>query len=219
MYLNGRLARLYANFQCYTDSVKERYIIGIDEVGRGPLAGPVTLCACAIAERHMRNIFKDEQLFFGIADSKKLSPAKREFFFERAKKLRNGGYFFYAVLHVSAGVIDKRGISLAVRLGIQRCLVKLGISPAQCRIMLDGSLSAPVEYTWQKTIIGGDATVPIISLASVIAKVTRDRKMVRLAERFPSYGFEIHKGYGTKIHQKALRKKGISALHRRTFVH
>ena len=83
-------------------------------------------------------------------------------------------------------------------------------------LLLDGSLYAPPEYP-QKTIIKGDEKIPIIAAASVIAKVTRDRKMIRLAKKFPKYSFEIHKGYGTKLHRRLLRKHGLSAIHRRSF--
>ncbi len=194
-----------------------KMIIGIDEVGRGPLAGPVTLCACAIPAGQLKKFFAGE--FKGIKDSKKLSPQAREFFFEKVKAKRGQGSVVYAVSHVSAVIIDRIGISKAVARALKRCLIKLDLTAARCQVLLDGSLKAPAHFQNQKTIIRGDATVPIISLASVIAKVTRDRKMTRLAKEFPEYGLEIHKGYGTLLHQKALKKHGLSPLHRRSFCH
>lgn len=197
--------------------MKISYVIGIDEVGRGPLAGPVTLCACAIPAARLKTFFTGE--FKNIKDSKKLTPAVREFFFEKVKGKSKEGSVLYSVSHVSAPIIDRIGISKAVARALKRCLIKLKLGAADCRVLLDGSLKAPAIFSNQKTIIRGDATVPIISLASVIAKVTRDRKMTRLAKQFPQYGFEIHKGYGTRLHQKAIKKHGLSSLHRRSFCH
>ena len=193
------------------------YIIGIDEVGRGPLAGPVTVCACAISCGAIRRFFTCD--FKGIKDSKKLSSRQREIFFNITKRARREGKIKYAVSHVGASTIDRIGISQAVAKALTRSLVKPKLDPTSCQIFLDGSLSAPRQFTKQKTIIRGDQLVPIISLASVIAKVTRDRKMIRLARRFPNYGFEIHKGYGTVAHQIAIRRCDLSPLHRRTFCH
>jgi len=192
-------------------------VIGIDEVGRGPLAGPVTLCACAIPAARVKTFFAGE--FKGIKDSKKLTPAVREFFFEKTKAERERGSVAYSVSHVSAAIIDRIGISKAVARALKRCLLKLELDAKSCRVLLDGSLKAPAIFPDQKTIIRGDATVPIISLASVIAKVTRDRKMTRLAKQFPGYGLEIHKGYGTLLHRRAIKKRGLSLLHRRSFCH
>ena len=191
------------------------YVIGIDEVGRGPLAGPVTLCACAVSAQTLARVFSHDMR--GIKDSKKLTPAAREIFFAMATRLRREKKINYAVSHVSASVIDRKGIARAIAIAIARCLQKLNISPHHVHIFLDGSLKAPQKFTHQKTIIGGDQSVPIISLASVIAKVTRDRKMTRLAKQFPHYGLEVHKGYGTLVHRRAIQKYGLSALHRRTF--
>jgi ribonuclease HII len=190
-------------------------IIGIDEVGRGPLAGPVTLCACAISAKELPRFFKGE--FKGIKDSKQLTPVAREVFFKKAKMALQKGVITYAVSHVGAPIIDRIGISKAVARALGRCLIKLEIEAGKCQVLLDGSLKAPAEFTNQKTIIGGDASVPIISLASVIAKVVRDRKMCRLAKRYPQYGFEIHKGYGTRAHTRAIRSNGLCDLHRRSF--
>ncbi len=191
------------------------YIIGIDEVGRGPLAGPVTLCACAIPRGDVGNLFI--KILHGVKDSKKLTPHARAAFFAKAKQLRRENKINYAIAHVSAAVIDREGIASAIRIAITRCLQKLELDPVRCSIFLDGSLKVPQKFVRQKTIIGGDQSIPVISLASIIAKVARDKKMVGWARAFPQYGFEIHKGYGTLAHRDAIRRHGLSPLHRRTF--
>ena len=182
-----------------------RYLVGIDEAGRGPLAGPVTLAYVACPLKIYKKNFK------AIKDSKKLTLKKREEWF---RHLREHPHLEYGVTSVGEGIIDRRGISRAVKIGIRRLLSRLSVKPKM--LLLDGSLYAPPEYP-QKTIIKGDEKIPIIAAASVFAKVTRDRKMIRLAKKFPKYSFEIHKGYGTKLHRRLLRKHGLSAIHRRSF--
>lgn len=185
--------------------MKGNYIVGIDEVGRGPLAGPVTLAYVACPLRLYRRNFKK------IRDSKRLTPKKREEWFAH---LKGHPALMSGVTSVGPLTIDRRGISKAVKIGIRRLLAHLDVKPKI--LLLDGSLSAPPEYP-QKTIVKGDARIPIIAAASIIAKVTRDRKMVRLAKEFPNYGFEIHKGYGTRLHQKLLRTHGPCEVHRKSF--
>ncbi len=187
-----------------------RYLIGIDEVGRGPIAGPVTLCA-AIAEPGF------ETELIGIKDSKKLSPQKREEWFMRLEEFVRRGGVRFAVAHVPADVIDTIGIAPAIRKALAQTLTDLAPDVAMVHIMLDGSLKAPKEFS-QETIIKGDEKIPIISLASIAAKVQRDRLMVTAAETYPGYGFEQHKGYGTKAHYMALQKLGLTPLHRRSFI-
>jgi ribonuclease HII len=114
-------------------------------------------------------------------------------------------------------VIDRINISRAVEQGIRTCFKKLNLDPRYTQVKLDGLLKAPPEFKNQETIIKGDAKEKIIGLASILAKVTRDHHMVKLAEQYPLYGFEIHKGYGTKKHRDALRKHGLSETHRATF--
>lgn len=201
-----------------------QYTIGIDEAGRGPLAGPVSVAAVVIMSRHrLDRLLRSNlstgrfDLGFGLRDSKKLSGKKREEWFQWLKEKKKGELNF-AVSLVGKKIIDKQGIVPAVKIGIRRCLNRLKLNPDQCRVLLDGSLKAPKIYRNQKTIIRGDETVPIITLASIVAKVTRDRKMLRLAKNFPNYQFEIHKGYGTRAHYRALRKNGLSPLHRRSFL-
>lgn len=194
----------------------QRYLIGIDEVGRGPLAGPVTVAAFAVP------VDFDFEVFDGVRDSKKLSSKARVKFANRAKEIKKRAKCFYAIASVGSETIDRRGITGAVRLALGRALgrvvFRLGCLPKACRVLLDGSLRAPATFTDQTTIIGGDSKVRIIALASVVAKVHRDAKMKRLAKKFPKYGFEIHKGYGTSVHVKALKKYGPSPIHRRSFI-
>ena len=120
---------------------------------------------------------------------------------------------------VSASVIDGKGISYAIRLGIRRGLLALNKNPKQCEVRLDGLLKAPAQYLLQEAIIKGDASEPVIGLASILAKVTRDRYMLRLGQRekFAPYNFAVHKGYGTKKHREIIAKIGLSAMHRRSF--
>ena len=165
----------------------KRYVVGIDEVGRGPLAGPVAVAAVAMRELQISN--QDLRFFKGIRDSKKLSAKKRTEWFLKIKKSQD---LKFAVSFISPSVIDKKGISFALRLAVKRCLEKLlsahKLKIINYKLFLDGSLFAPPEYK-QKTIIKGDEKVSIIAAASIIAKVTRDRRMVSLSKKFPDYSF------------------------------
>ena len=187
------------------------HIVGIDEAGRGPLAGPVSIWAVKIGRNFNKKFFK------GIKDSKKLSAEERELWFALAAEARRRGDLDFCVSLVSEGIIDKHGIAYAVRLGIKRCLKRLEVEDS-AQIFLDGGIKAPEKYIHQTTIIKGDEKVPVISLASICAKVVRDRRMVRLSKSYPEYAFHIHKGYGNKAHREAIRKYGSTELHRRTFL-
>ncbi|OGF64481.1 hypothetical protein A2661_02990 [Candidatus Giovannonibacteria bacterium RIFCSPHIGHO2_01_FULL_45_24] len=190
-----------------------KYIIGVDEVGRGPLAGPVTVAA--ILKRGRINLR-------GIKDSKKLSAGQREKWLFKIKnqnlKTKN---FEIAVASVGAQIIDRVGITAAARLAVGRCLQKLKLGyklhVPSFKILLDGSLCAPRTYPNQETIIRGDEKLPLIAAASIVAKTHRDKKMIRLHEQFPKYRFDLHKGYGTKLHQKLVKKHGLCDIHRRSF--
>ncbi|MDB5266428.1 MAG: rnhB [Parcubacteria group bacterium] len=186
-------------------------LVGIDEAGRGPLAGPVAVGAVRVGANFNKKFFK------GIKDSKKLSAEDRELWYGLALEAKKGGELDFAVSLVSEKVIDKHGISFAIRLGIKRCLEKIHASKSD-QVFLDGALHAPKEFSRQLTVIRGDEKIPVISLASVCAKVTRDRYMVKLSKKYPEYGFHIHKGYGTRLHREAIQKHGPSDSHRRTFL-
>ena len=188
-----------------------KYLIGIDEAVRGPLAGPVSVGAVMVPADF------DFALVEGVRDSKKLSEKRREMIFERARELEQSSELRFSVSTSSASYIDTYGIVPAIKRALTEALSRFETSPEDCRVLLDGSLSAPAEYIHQETIIRGDDTEPVISLASIMAKVTRDRLMRRLATKYPVYGFDVHKGYGTAAHMKTIREHGLSDLHRVTF--
>ena len=191
------------------------FVAGVDEVGRGPLAGPIAVCAVVYD-----TILHEEIVAAipGVRDSKQLPMHKREVIAARAKDLARDGKIAYAVAFVGPKRIDMRGINTAARLATKRALSRAGAHPDATLVLLDGGLHAPKTFHAQKTIIRGDQTQFIISLASVIAKVARDKKMRRLGEKFPEYGFEDHKGYGTDSHRRAIKKHGVLPIHRKTFL-
>ncbi len=199
----------------------QNYIIGIDEVGRGPLAGPITVAAFAVTANHKFRILNPQlkKILKNIKDSKQLTPKKRLEWHN--KLIKHAGLQNIAISSIGSATIDKISISVAARLAVERCLKKMiniyGLKTVDCKILLDGSLYAPRIYQNQKTIIKGDEKIPIIAAASIIAKVKRDRHMVRMHKKFPQYGFAIHKGYGTQFHQEAIKTHGLCAIHRRTF--
>lgn len=189
------------------------YILGVDEAGRGPLAGPVSVGVVRIEEG-----FDILATFPGLNDSKKLSEKRREALFALLQEEIKKGTV-HAVVHLaSAQKIDDGGIAPAIRGGVAAGVRKLLPDPVVGKVFLDGSLKAPNEYE-QETIIGGDGLVPAIMLASIAAKVTRDRYMKKIAQEFPQYEFELHKGYGTKRHYELIKRYGPCTLHRQTFLH
>lgn len=194
-----------------TKKTPSRFVVGIDEAGRGPLAGPVAVGVVMITTAFNKKFFR------GIKDSKKLTSDEREFWFDLAIEEKKSGNLDFSVSLVSPEVIDKHGITYAIKLGIKRCLSKLKV-PNDAQIFLDGGLHASKEYLHQLTVIRGDEKIPIISLASVMAKVTRDRYMTNLSKKIPEYGFHLHKGYGTFMHRVAIKLYGPSAVHRRSFL-
>lgn len=203
-------------------------IIGIDEAGRGPLAGPVSVGLVLVPSDF------DWALLPGVNDSKKLSARKREELFTQAELLQKAGKLLYVVELVSATKIDTHGISVCIKKAIARGLQSLittasmahqnkkdpksiiPLSPLLVQVKLDGSLKAPAEFVHQETIIKGDAKEKVIGLASIMAKVTRDRYMCKLATKpaYVPYDFTRHKGYGTSAHRQAIAKHGLSTLHR-----
>ncbi len=194
---------------------RHKYTIGIDEVGRGSLAGPLCVGACLVRRTLARSLGR---VFSGIRDSKQLTPAGREMWFRTISEASRQGLCEWRTVFVSEKVIDERGLSFALRRAIRRLLSKLGVHPRLSRVLLDGGIWAPRSFLFQKTIVRGDETEPLIAAASIMAKVRRDRYMVRLSRRHPAYGFDRHKGYGTKAHYEALRKHGISGVHRKSFL-
>ncbi len=191
--------------------MRHRFLIGIDEAGRGPLAGPVSLAAVMVPA--------DFNLFFfrGIKDSKQLNERERETWYE--KILHFGGGLEWSASFSSHSIIDRKGITKAVYQALSRTLRMLPVDPEECRVLMDGGLKAPPEFIYQETLIRGDETVALIAAASIIAKVKRDRHMKSLARKFPQYGFDVHKGYGTDNHRQAIQSFGLSEIHRTTFCH
>ncbi len=190
-----------------------KWVVGIDEVGRGPLAGPVSVCAVAMPEKDYA------KMTWGILnDSKQMTAKNREFWNKEARVLEKNGKIRIALTSKTALTIDKQGIAVCIRACIAENLRKLDIDPKDCRVLLDGSLKAPAEYKNQETIIKGDSKEKIISLASVVAKVARDAYMVLQHKKYPLYGWERNKGYGTKEHRGAIKKKGVTILHRNSFL-
>jgi len=202
---------------------KPKYIIGIDEVGRGALAGPVTVAAVAVAPNSKLKIPNSK---LKLKDSKKLSPRQREIWFNWIKQHSNilqNVRMLYATASVSPKIIDKVNISNAANLAATRAFKKLvdNYKITNCKIFLDGGLylkELKIKNLKPKTIIKGDEKIPVIALASIVAKTSRDRKMVKLHGKYPKYGFDKHKGYGTKRHFQAIKKHGRNKIHRLTFL-
>lgn len=175
-------------------------IAGVDEVGRGPLAGPVVAAAV---------ILHNTQLNKQLKDSKKCTERQREHLCELIKQHSD-----WAIGEASVEEIDELNIFQATMLAMQRAIQGLPTQPEEAWI--DGP-HAPKVSMMTKCFIKGDEREPLISAASIIAKVTRDRMMKAYAEQFPGFGFEQHKGYGTKAHMEAMARLGICELHRRSF--
>jgi len=194
-----------------------KFVVGIDEVGRGPLAGPVAVCAFKMPIKF------DAKSFGKIKDSKKLKPSEREDIFKKLEDLKasrgstSGKEIDYVVGYESAKRIDKLGISRAIKNCLEKSLTKLKLKPDECIVLLDGGLKAPEKYKKQKTIIKGDEKERAIAFASIIAKVSRDKIMCKLAKKHSKYFFDIHKGYGTKKHCEAIKKNGLCDEHRKYF--
>ena len=192
-------------------------MVGIDEVGRGSLAGPVTVAAVAIPEK--LNLTRSDLV--RLRDSKKLSPKQREQWFQY---IRSHNRIFYALASVSSAGVDKLNVSQAANLAASRAFFKLMTSQVvhlkkkRLKIFLDAGLSLPADIP-SRTFIKGDERFNCVKLASIIAKVSRDRLMAgKFHKKFPQYGFVHHKGYGTKEHFLAIKKHGSSPIHRLTFI-
>lgn len=176
-------------------------LAGVDEAGRGPLAGPVVAAAV---------ILDDHQPIAGLADSKKLSAAKRELLFHeiRAKAL------CCSIAQASVEEIDRLNILQATLLAMQRAVQGLRLRPA--KVLVDGNRLPKLDVL-AEAIVKGDDKVPAISAASILAKVTRDHYLQELDVQYPAYGFAAHKGYGTAVHLAALQQMGATPHHRRSF--
>jgi|TARA_B110000259_G_scaffold138509_1_gene155942 ribonuclease HII len=182
-------------------TINRQYIAGVDEVGRGPLAGPVVTAAV---------ILDPNRPILGLADSKKITEKRREILAAIIKQHA----LAWAIGRAEPEEIDQLNILQATLLAMKRAVEGLGIEPSHA--LVDGN-QAPKLMCQVTTIIKGDQTEPAIAAASIIAKVSRDKEMILMEESFPGYGFAKHKGYPTKMHQDALMKLGVSKIHRRSF--
>lgn len=189
---------------------RRRIVVGVDEVGRGPIAGPLAVGALLMDLRHRR-------LLRGIKDSKKLTESAREEWYRKLRAFEREGKLACKVAFVSERVIDEKGVSYALKKAVGSCLRRLGVSE-EADVRLDGALYAPARYVRQRTIVRGDEREACIAAASIVAKVRRDRRMKLIAKKYPAYLFEAHKGYGTKEHYERLRKHGPSEIHRLSFL-
>ena len=191
------------NMWAIEEELQSRGIIcGVDEAGRGPLAGPV--CAAAV-------ILPDHLEIPGLNDSKKLSDKKRRELMPLIKEQA----LAYGIAFASQQEIDEINILQATFLAMKRALSQLSVKPQLA--LIDGNRETDFGLP-VKTVIHGDALSANIAAASVLAKVTRDDLMVEMAEKYPQYGFEIHKGYGTRAHYAALEKYGPCPIHRQSFL-
>ena len=206
-----------------------RYMIGIDEVGRGSLAGPLFVAAVAIPTK-----LRIKNYELGIMrDSKRVTPLKREKWFTYFK---NHPHIIYTVARVYPKTIERKNVSQAANLAALRAYKRLVSSVPEKKskishgagkyqvsnhqVYLDGGLylGNGKNRLPAKTVVRGDEKYTAIKIASIIAKVSRDRTMVRLAKKYPKYKFEVHKGYGTKRHIQAIKKFGPSIIHRQNFL-
>ena len=177
-------------------------ICGVDEAGRGPLAGPV--CAAAV-------ILPPDVELPGLNDSKKLSEKKRELLFPLIQEQAVA----WSVAFASVEEIEELNILRATFLAMNRAIAGLNVKPDLA--LIDGNQNREIAMP-SRTVVHGDARCACIAAASILAKVSRDRLMKELAVRYPQYGFEKHKGYGTKAHYAALREYGPCPIHRRSFL-
>lgn len=206
------------------------FIIGIDEVGRGPLAGPVAVCAFGFCVRQdltqdfnilIENAKTEHKL--KLKDSKKLSAKQREKWMEIILGWQKQGICDFAISYVSNENIDKFGIAPCIKKALTESLKKLcsnqNLKPESCQLLLDGGLKAPDEYINQETFIKGDEDYPQISFASIVAKVSRDKIMANYAKKYPQYGLDTNMGYGSATHMQALKTHGLTPIHRKSFIH
>jgi ribonuclease HII len=178
-----------------------KYVCGVDEVGRGPLAGPV-VCAAVI--------MPTDNLIEGVDDSKKLTAKKREKLAEEIKQKA----IAWAICRVEAEVIDEINILQATRLCMKQAIESLKITPDY--VIVDGNMTLDIDIP-QMSIIKGDANSYSIGAASIIAKVFRDKLMEKYAQEYPFYGFEKNAGYGTALHINGIKEHGLCPIHRRSF--
>ncbi len=184
--------------------IKEGYrlIAGIDEAGRGPLAGPVTVAVCIMP-------LDADKIIDGVNDSKKLTPRKREELYDKIINTATA----YSIVNIGEKVINEINILNATKLGMKKCLENIDVTPDY--VLIDAvKIDSEIPYS---AIIHGDA-LSSIACASILAKVSRDRLMTAFDEKYQGYGFAKHKGYGTKMHVEKLKELGPCDIHRKSFI-
>lgn len=184
------------------DRKKSGYLAGVDEAGRGPLAGPVFAAAVILA---------DDVIIESINDSKKLSEKKRERLYDEICEKA----ISYCVASVDEKEIDDINILQATFKAMRNAVSGLSVTPDY--VLIDGNKSPSTSFA-EETVVKGDSKSMSIAAASILAKVSRDRYITEIADKYPGYGFEKHKGYGTKAHYEAIEKLGICPIHRKTFL-
>lgn len=183
------------------------FVIGVDEVGRGPLAGPVVASAISYSSANKESWWNE------VKDSKKISETKRDLL---ANYIISNSLSGIGVAEVDE--IEQLNILQASLLAMQRAIQNLQIDLSKAVVLVDGKFLIPNLYAkHQESVIGGDGKVHTIASASIIAKVYRDKVMKQIAEHYPDYGFEKHKGYGTALHIEAIKKFGLLPVHRPSF--
>ena len=194
-----------------------KHVVGLDESGRGPLAGPVVAAAVTILRNRKKHsgILQNARMFSCIRDSKKISEQKREFFY---KQLVNHPQIQWGIGVVFERTIDRINILKATKLAMEKALrqVQGRLKQKPDFLLIDGNFGIDIEIP-QKSIIAADQKVFSCTAAGIIAKVTRDKILQELHKKYPQYGFNRHKGYGTKLHFKNLQKFGPCKIHRKTF--
>ncbi len=206
------------------------FVLGTDEAGRGPLAGPVVAAVCALRisddvgrDEAVPRLYNEDEKWNLIRDSKTLSEKQRESLFDFISE-----HFFVGVGICDHETIDRMNILEASFLAMKKALTEIskkinvetprrGVSVGRNIILVDGNKQIPSLSMEQKAIVSGDKLVKSIAAASIIAKVTRDRMICEMGKLYPEYGLAKHKGYGTKLHMEALKKYGPCPIHRRTF--
>lgn len=220
-YWRVRIILLYSFF-FIMQSAKQKIIFGVDEVGRGCLAGPVMACAITGAintKPEIQNLKQIQNFKFkipnGLKDSKKINPKKREEIYQILKK---DPLIEWGIGKVGEKTIDKINILQATKLAMKKAVLALEkkIGNKADLLLIDGNFGIDIDRV-QKSIIKGDEKVFLISLASIVAKVERDRLMTKLHQQYPQYGFAVHKGYATSQHLAALATFGACDMHRFSF--
>lgn len=192
--------RVLGMYQLEHDMAEGGIALGIDEVGRGAIAGPLTVCAVALPQ---------EPVIWGLNDSKQLTPMRRE---ALAAQIADHALAI-GIAHIEPASIDAVGMATALRMGMTQAIENSGIEPDA--VLIDGN---PVHvHPKEQTLVKGDARVACIAAASIVAKVTRDAMMVAYAEDYPDYHLDSCKGYGSAEHIAAIREKGLSPIHRASF--